>query len=115
MPISPQQKQWLERFCKANRYQLDRELSTNVRVFYKKPIGPNMIASIAYGPGSLSVGFLLVAARQPFRGLQQIPWPMIGDGVNDLKLQLMANMSAAWDKVFEQVTGCGLNELKMID
>lgn len=115
MPISPQQKQWLERFCKTNRYQLDREQSTNGCVFYKKPIGPNMIASIAYGPGSLSTGFLLVVARQPFHGLQQIPWPMIGDGVNDLKLQLFTSMSAAWDEVFNKVTGCGLEELKKID
>lgn len=73
MPISPQQKQWLERFCKANRYQLDTENFTNGCVFYKKSIGNNMLAYIAYGPGSFSCSFLLVANRIPFKGNQQIP------------------------------------------
>ena len=105
----------MERFCKANRYQLDREQSKNGIVVFKKPIGNNMIAMIAYGEGSFSTRFLLVANRQPFSGKQQIPWPLIGEGVNDLKLQLMACMSAAWDEVFNKVTGCGLNELKKVE
>ena len=115
MPISPTQKQWLERFCKANRYQLDREQSKDGIVVYKKPIGNNMIATIAYGPGSLSCSFLLVANRIPFRGNQTIPWSMMGVGANDLKLQLFASMSASWDEVFNKVTGCGLDELKKIE
>lgn len=115
MPISPQQKAWLERFCKSNRYQLDREQSKNGIVVFKKPIGNNMIAQIAYGAGALTTRFYLVAARQPFKGDQTIPWMMIGEGINDLKLQLMAGMSAAWDEVFNKVTGCGLEELKRIE
>lgn len=116
MPISPKQKSWLERFCKANRYQLDPELpkGSNI-VAYKKPIGPNMIATICYGAGSLSTSFLLVANRQLFRGTQQIPWALIGEGVNDLKLQLFSGMNAAWDEVFNKVTGCGLDELKRVE
>lgn len=104
MPITPQQKQWLERFCKANRYQLDREQSKNGIVVFKKPIGNNMIAQIAYGAGALTTRFYLVAARQPFKGDQTIPWMMIGEG-----------MSAAWDEVFNKVTGCGLDELKKVE
>lgn len=115
MPISPTQKVWLERFCKANRYQLDREQSKNGIVVFKKPIGNNMIAQIAYGAGALTTRFYLVAARQPFCGKQQIPWPLIGEGVNDLKLQLFTSMSAAWDEVFNKVTGCGLEELKKVE
>ena len=115
MPISPQQKQWLERFCKANRYQLDREQTKDGIVVYKKPIGANMIATIAYGEGSLSTSFLLVANRVPFRGNQAIPWSLIGDGINDLKLQLFTSMSDAWDEVFNKVTGCGLEELKKVE
>lgn len=115
MPISPQQKQWLERFCKANRYQLDAEQSTNGCVFYKKPIGTNMIAYIAYGTGSFSCSFLLVANRVPFKGNQAIPWPLIGEGVNDLKMQLMAGMHAAYEEVFDKVLGSGLDELKLIE
>lgn len=115
MPISPTQKAWLERFCKKNRYQLNREHSKDGMVAYEKRIGPNMIATICYGSGSLATSFLLVANRQPFRGNHQIPWPLIGEGINDLKLQLMAGMSAAWDEVFNKVTGCGLEELKKIE
>lgn len=115
MPISKQQKEWLERFCKKNRYQLDTELSGNGIVTYKKPIGTNMIAVIAYGDGSFSTRFMLVAGRQPFKGVQQIPWSLIGEGVNDLKLQLFTDMHAAWDQVFNHVTGCGLDELKKIE
>lgn len=115
MPISKQQKEWLERFCKKNRYQLDPEQSGNGIVTYKKPIGTNMIAVIAYGDGSFGTRFMLVAGHQPFKGVQQIPWSLIGEGVSDLKLQLMAGMSAAWDQVFNQVTGCGLDELKKIE
>ena len=115
MPISHQQRQWLERFCKSNRYQLDREQPPSECVFYKKPIGNNMIARIGYGPGALSCSFFLVSNRQPFKGEQIIPWPLIGDGINDLKLQLLASMSAAWDEVFNKVTGCGLEELKKIE
>lgn len=115
MPISPQQKSWLERFCKKNRYQFDQEQSTGGCVFYKKPIGNNMLAYIAYGPGSLSCSFLLVANRIPFKGCQQIPWPLIGEGVNDLKMQLMAGMHAAYEEVFDKVTGCGLEELKKVE
>ena len=116
MPISKQQKEWLERFCKANRYQLDREQST-IRewVVYKKPISNNMLAYIAYGPGSFTCSFLLVANRIPFKGNQAIPWPLIGDGVNDLKLQLMSGMHAAYEEVFDKVLGCGLDELKKIE
>ena len=116
MPISPTQKAWLERFCKANRYQFDfKETSASGIVIYKKPIGNNMVATIAYGEGSLSTSFLLVANHVPFRGNQTIPWPLIGGCVNDLKLQLFAGMSAAWDEVFNKVTGCGLEELKKIE
>lgn len=115
MPISPQQKAWLERFCKTNRYQFDTEHSKDGIVVYKKPIGNNMIATIAYGEGSFSTRFLLVAGHHPYSGYQQIPWSLIGDGVNDLKLQLFASMSAAWDEVFNKVTGCGLDELKKIE
>lgn len=116
MPISPQQKSWLERFCKSNRYQLDIDQST-IRewVAYKKPIGNNMIATIAYGPGSLSCSFILVANRVPFKGNYACPWSLIGDGINDLKLQLLAGMSASWNEVFNKVTGCGLEELKKIE
>lgn len=116
MPISPKQKSWLERFCKANRYQsITVTAKDSDIIVYKKPIGPNMIATICYGSGSLSTSFLLVANRQPFRGTQQIPWALIGEGVNDLKLQLFSGMNAAWDEVFNKVTGCGLDELKKID
>ena len=115
MPISPQQKQWLERFCKMNRYQFVPEQSTNGCVFFKKPIGNNMLAYIAYGPGSFSCSFLLVANRVPYKGNNATPWPLIGKGVDDLKLNLMAGMSVAWDEVFYKVTGCGLEELKKVE
>ena len=115
MPISQQQKAWLERFCKMNRYQFDQEQSTGGCVFYKKPIGNNMLAYISYGPGSFSCSFLLVANRVPFKGNQAIPWPLIGEEVRDLKLQLMAGMHAAYEEVFDKVTGCGLEELKKVE
>ena len=51
----------------------------------------------------------------PYSGYQQIPWSLIGDGINDLKLQLLASMPAAWDEVFNKVTGCGLDQLKKIE
>ena len=116
MPISPQQKAWLERFCKKNRYQFDAEQSTiSEWTIYKKPIGNNMLAYIGYGPGSFSCSFLLVANRVPYKGNQAIPWQLIGEGVNDLKLQLMAGMAAAYGEVFNKVSGCGLEELKNIE
>lgn len=115
MPISKQQKEWLERFCRKNRYQLDPEQSGNGIVTYKKPIGSNMIAVIAYGDGSFSTRFLLVAGRQPFKGVWQGPWELIGEGVNDLKLQLMASMHTAYEQVFDKVTGCGLDELRKVE
>lgn len=115
MPISKQQKEWLERFCKKNRFMFDEENSKQGFIAYKKYIGNNMLASIAYGEVSFMARFFLVVNKQSFKGLSQLPWLLIGENVSDLKLQLLASMHTAYEQVFDKVTGCGLDELRKVE